>query len=93
MGDPGGALLREYLRVVREISPASFLFENVRGLLTVAGGKVFQAFPGELAKGPAGKPLYDVSCHLLDRASFGVPQYRSRVILFGTKGGPVGPPR
>jgi DNA (cytosine-5)-methyltransferase 1 len=85
MEDPRGTLLWEYLRVVREIEPTCFIFENVSGLLTIDDGKVFKQFLEELSKDADGEVIYKTTHYLLDSASFGVPQYRSRVIVFGTK--------
>jgi DNA (cytosine-5)-methyltransferase 1 len=85
MDDPRGTLLWDYLRVIREIQPRCFIFENVAGLLSIDDGKVFTRFLDELSKDANGKPLYKTSHYLLDAASFGVPQYRSRVIIYGTK--------
>lgn len=83
--DPRGTLLWDYLRVVREIESTCFIFENVAGLLTIDDGKVFKQFLDELSKDVDGNTIYKTTCYLLDTASFGVPQYRSRVIVFGTK--------
>ncbi|MGI5879504.1 MAG: DNA cytosine methyltransferase [Syntrophomonadaceae bacterium] len=83
--DPRGTLLWDYLRVIREIEPACFIFENVAGLLTIDDGKVFKKFLDELSKDADGNIVYKTSHYLLDTASFGVPQYRSRVIIFGAK--------
>lgn len=49
MDDPRGTLLWEYLRVIREIEPTSFVFENVAGLLTIDDGKVFERFKKEFS--------------------------------------------
>lgn len=85
MDDPRGTLLWDYLRVIREVEPTCFIFENVAGLLTIDDGKIFKQFLDELSKDADGNSTYKVSHYLLDTASFGVPQYRSRVIIFGTK--------
>ena len=84
MEDPRGTLLWDYLRVVRDIAPKAFIFENVAGLLTIDNGKIFYQFLDELSRDASGEKRYEVSYYLLDAASFGVPQYRSRVIVFGT---------
>ena len=85
MEDPRGTLLWDYLRVVRGIEPTCFIFENVAGLLTIDDGKIFKQFLDELSKDADGNIVYKTTHYLLDTASFGVPQYRSRVIVFGTK--------
>lgn len=85
MEDPRGTLLWDYLRVIREIKPTCFVFENVAGLLTIDDGKVFEKFKKELELDEFGKEIYHVVHYLLDAASFGVPEYRSRVIIYGSK--------
>lgn len=85
MDDPRGTLLWDYLRVIREIEPMSFVFENVAGLLTIDDGKIFKRFKRELSLDANGNKVYQVTHYLLDTASFGVPEYRSRVIIYGAK--------
>ena len=85
MEDPRGTLLWDYLRVIRDIEPECFIFENVAGLLTIDNGNVFKTFIDELSKNSFGEKAYNVTYYLLDTASFGVPQYRSRVIIYGSK--------
>jgi modification methylase aquI subunit alpha len=86
MDDPRGTLLWDYLRVIRDIQPKCFVFENVAGLLSIDDGKIFNSFLDELSKDNEGNKIYTTSHYLLDTASFGVPQYRSRVIIYGYKG-------
>ena len=86
MDDPRGLLWREFARIVRTLRPRAFLFENVAGLLTVDGGKPYsQIFDGLSNKG--GDPEYRVSAHLIDAAHFGVPQFRTRLFIFGSRDG------
>lgn len=86
MDDPRGTLLWDYLRVIRDIQPKCFVFENVAGLLSIDDGKIFKQFLTELSKDSEGNKVYTTVHYLLDTASFGVPQYRSRVIIYGYKG-------
>jgi DNA (cytosine-5)-methyltransferase 1 len=85
MDDPRGTLLWDYLRVIREVEPTCFVFENVAGLLSIDDGRIFKKFLEELSKDENGNLTYKTEYYLLDTASFGVPQYRSRVIVFGSK--------
>ena len=85
MEDPRGTLLWDYLRVIRGIEPECFIFENVAGLLTIDDGNIFRTFLDELSKDAAGVKAYNVQHYLLDAACFGVPQYRSRIIVCGSK--------
>ena len=86
MDDPRGLLWREFARIVRELRPKAFLFENVAGLLTVDQGNAYsQIF--EALSNQGGDPEYKVSAHLVDAANFGVPQFRTRLFIFGSRDG------
>lgn len=91
MEDPRGLLLWEYIRVIREIKPPLFIFENVAGLLTIDNGNVFKTFLEEISKDAEGNKIYNISYYLLDTAEYGVPQFRSRVIIFGSQGNKIPP--
>ena len=84
LDDPRNSLVLEFVRLVAELDARTFVFENVKGL-TIGKHK---AFLHELAKAfdDAG---YNVRLpwRVLDAASFGVPQHRQRLILFGAKKG------
>ena len=81
--DPRGNLVYEYARIIQELKPEGFLFENVSGLKTIHDGDLYKnllevlSFDGE----------YTVSAHEYDVASHGIPQFRSRVIIIGSKNG------
>lgn len=78
--DERNRLYLEFLRVVREKQPKYFLAENVRGILSLAGGKAVQRIERDFAN--AG---YRVSKRLFNVADFGVPQSRQRVIIAGVR--------
>lgn len=89
LDDPRNALVTEFVRIVAELRPRSFVFENVKGLVM---GR-HKAFLAELvtAFDVAG---YDVRLpwRVLDAASYGVPQHRERLFLMGSRRGSM-PPR
>lgn len=87
MEDPRGTLLWEYIRMIRGIKPKAFIFENVAGLLTIDNGKVFESFLDEVCRDENGNKQYTLSHYLLNTADYGVPQFRSRLIVFGTLNG------
>ncbi len=93
MDDPRGTLLWDYLRIIREINPQCFIFENVAGLLTIDEGRIFNSFKDELALDDNGQKIYNISSYLLDTVNFGVPEFRSRVIVFGCKSKKISPPK
>lgn len=78
--DPRGKLFQEYYRVLKEINPKAFIFENVRGLLSMDRGELFKTIISLF------KSLnYRVSFKVLNSADYGVPQVRERVFIVGTK--------
>lgn len=78
--DERNRLYLEFLRVVKEIRPVSFLAENVRGILSLANGTAIKKIEADFAA--CG---YAVQKRLFNVADFGVPQLRQRVILVGTR--------
>jgi len=77
--DPRGKLFQEYYRVLKEIRPKAFLFENVKGLLSMQGGELMQTILALFES-----LGYKVCYQLLNSADYGVPQVRERVIIIGT---------
>lgn len=86
VNDPRGTLVWDYIRVIREIKPTTFIFENVAGLLTIDGGDVFRTLLKELASDENGVQQYATSYALYNTAAYGIPQYRQRVIIYGYRG-------
>jgi DNA (cytosine-5)-methyltransferase 1 len=86
--DPRNSLLREFVRVVDELKPSYFVFENVKGLTV---GK-HRSFLDEIITAFA-KIGYQVRLpwSVLNAANYGVPQRRQRLILFGARKGLVLP--
>ena len=77
--DPRGKLFQEYYRMLSEIRPKVFVFENVKGLLSMQGGSLIQTIVSLF------KTLgYDINIKLLNAADYGTPQIRERVIIVGT---------
>lgn len=81
-----GLLLYEYLRLLREIQPKAFIFENVFGLLTIHGGETFNELK-ELLSRPDEGLGYKLSVFRLNATGFGVPQHRDRVFIIGSREG------
>jgi DNA (cytosine-5)-methyltransferase 1 len=78
--DPKGKLFQEYYRVLKDFNPKLFLFENVRGLLSMQGGELLETIISLF------KSLgYKVQYKLLNAADFGAPQIRERVVIIGSK--------
>jgi DNA (cytosine-5)-methyltransferase 1 len=68
------------VRVIDEIRPSAIMIENVRGFLD----PVFAEYREGLRK-QLGKLGYHIDWRLLSAASFGVPQFRPRVIIVGLR--------
>lgn len=83
--DSRGMLVYEYLRVLREVSPDFFVFENVRGMLSAKkdDGLLWEWLLNELGK------THHVSWGLLNSNDYGSPQSRVRLIVVGSKFGEV----
>lgn len=83
--DKRGTLIYEYLRIIKELRPKTFLFENVRGLITAKG---YNNEPGEILIELL-KSFYDLgySCRvaLLNAAEYGAYQARVRCFIVGSR--------
>ena len=78
--DERNTLYLQFIRVVRDKKPKFFIAENVKGILTLGKGAVF-----EKVKKDFGNAGYKIHYKLFNTADFGVPQRRERVILFGVR--------
>jgi DNA (cytosine-5)-methyltransferase 1 len=79
--DKRNAMFKHSVRFLEEFAPKQFLFENVPGMLSLAGGKIFRQIISELEQ----RGYRTTACILLS-AHYGVPQVRWRLILLGTQG-------
>ena len=78
LDDPRGNLALHFLRIVEEIQPTWFIFENVPGLLSSDNGRDFAAFLREVEN-----IGYGCAYRVFDAQYFGVPQRRRRVFVVG----------
>lgn len=84
--DPRGQLPEQYRRILTEIAPKAFVFENVYGLLTIENGQVFADICASLTS-PGEGLTYKLSVFRLNAANYGVPQKRDRVFIIGHREG------
>lgn len=84
--DPRGQLVYQYLRLLGELAPKAFVFENVYGLMTIEGGAVLKELIQKLQTPCIGLE-YKVEVHRLLAADYGVPQMRDRVFIIGSRVG------
>jgi DNA (cytosine-5)-methyltransferase 1 len=78
--DTRNFLYREFVRVIKDKKPMFFLAENVKGILSLGKGKVFEKILKDFSS--CG---YTVRYHLFNAADYGVPQRRERVFIFGIR--------
>lgn len=78
--DPRGQLFQEYYRVLKELLPKAFIFENVKGLLSMQKGEILKTIV-DLFKSLG----YIVTYKVLNSADYGTLQIRERVILVGLR--------
>ena len=76
--DKRNKLYHQYVRFLKAKKPFMFVGENVKGLLTMGNGDVFQAIVEDFSN--CG---YDVYSTLVNAKDYGVPQDRERVIIVG----------
>lgn len=84
LDDPRNSLVKDFVRIVRELDASYFVFENVKGLTVGKHRKFLDEIIHEFKA--AG---YDVveSWKVLNACSYGVPQDRQRLFLLGGKRG------
>lgn len=78
--DTRGTLFYDYVRLVKEIQPQVFIYENVYGLTRHDHGKtwsIMQQVFRELG--------YSFKFNILDSRNFGIPQGRRRIFVVGFK--------
>ncbi len=78
--DSRNKLYLEFLRVLSDKKPKYFIAENVKGILSLEKGKIFELIVSDFES--AG---YTVTHKLLNSADFGVPQKRQRVFIIGRR--------
>lgn len=78
--DPRNWLFKEYLRILKLSNPNIFLFENVRGILSLAAGNIFYTIKQLFAD-----EGYQIYSKVVNASNYGVPQYRNRCIIIGIK--------
>lgn len=81
INDPRATLVDEYLRVVIDLKPDGFLFENVESLLHPTNKVIVETFISIIKD--AGYDFKIVRANALD---YGVSQRRKRLFIIGTKG-------
>lgn len=89
INDPRGSLFKEFVRMIDTIRPRFFVMENVKGLMSVmlkdekgqsTTTKVLDIILEEFQK-----LNYKTVFGVLDAVNYGVPQFRERFVLIGSR--------
>lgn len=86
INDPRGSLFMDYVRMVDETRPRFFVFENVKGLVSIAVDK--GGDPGgvlDIILSEFDRIGYKTVYGVLDAVHYGVPQFRERLIIIGSR--------
>jgi len=78
--DERNFLYREFVRALRASNPKFFIAENVKGMLTMGGGRIIEAMVEDFKS-----QGYEVTYHLVNAKNYGVPQDRERVFIIGVR--------
>lgn len=78
--DTRGTLFYEFARLVKEIQPKVFIYENVKGLVNHDKGNTFQTI-----KATFDELGYRYFYKLLNAKDYGIPQHRERIFVVGFK--------
>jgi DNA (cytosine-5)-methyltransferase 1 len=85
--DDKAKLYKEYIRMLRIIKPRMFIFENVKGILSMKDGANHSVLKRIMKKfeNIGNNFGYSVSHQTLNAVDYGIPQYRERVFIVGIK--------
>jgi DNA (cytosine-5)-methyltransferase 1 len=83
--DPRNYLFKHYFNVVKIVRPKIFIIENVKGILTMKKGQIFNEIK-KIFEDPdnfEGKP-YKIQYKVMKAKEYGIPQNRERTIIVGS---------
>ena len=86
INDPRGSLFMDYVRMVNETRPRFFVFENVKGLTSISVDE--QGAPGgvlDIILSEFDRIGYKTVHAVLDAVHYGVPQFRERLLIIGSR--------
>lgn len=78
--DIRGTLFYDYARIVSEIKPKVFIYENVKGLVNHDNGKTWK-----IVKDVFHDLGYNINSQILNSKDYGIPQHRERIFVVGFK--------
>lgn len=82
--DPRNYLFKHYVNVVRIVRPKVFVLENVKGILTMKGGEIFNEIVRTFSSPETfGGDRYYLHYRVVKAVDYGIPQKRERVVVIG----------
>lgn len=78
--DKRNSLYKKYVDIVKEKQPKMFIGENVKGIVTLGNGKIYEQIILEFKE-----VGYDVYTYLVNAKNYEVPQDRERIIIIGVR--------
>lgn len=78
--NPDNWLYKEFIRMLRTLSPDWVVFENVTGLLEMESGEFFKDVLSDFSDSG-----YECVYTVLKATNFGIPQNRNRLFIIGSK--------
>ena len=81
LDDTRGTLFYDYARLIKEIEPKVFIFENVPGMITHDNGKTWETILNVFST-----MNYDIHFKIMNSLDYGIPQSRKRLFVVGFKG-------
>jgi len=89
INDPRGSLFKEYVRMIDGIRPRFFVMENVKGLMSSflkdESGNNTSTRVLDIILEEFGRLKYSTVYGVLDAVNYGVPQFRERFVLIGSR--------
>lgn len=89
INDPRGSLFVDFVRMIDEIRPRFFVMENVKGLLSAklrdTGGSASETKVLDIILEEFRRLRYKTVFGLLDAVNYGVPQFRERFVMIGSR--------
>lgn len=86
MGDPRNYFFKHYFNVVKTVRPEVFIMENVKGIMTMESGDIFNEILKIFSSTdylPEG--TYKMWYKVVRAVDFGIPQKRERMIIVGIR--------
>lgn len=89
LNDPRGSLFMDFVRMIHDIRPRFFVMENVKGLLSSRlrdeGGAATNAKVIDVILEEFSRLRYKTVYGVLDAVNYGVPQFRERFVMIGSR--------